>query len=530
VAWKRLKSELARQSWQLGVLAGLLTVTGCTSPYAARQESVLKPAVSLKPSSGAHPADSQPAINEAAPSPLVQVQHEEKASPPKPLPPAEEPIQDQLPIDLPTALRLAGANHLQIALAAERVRQAEARLQGARALWLPTLDAGIEYNRHEGQIQDTGGKVIDVRRSSLFVGGGPKLGTDSLNGGNNGPSRLALGLPLADALFAPLAERQNTRASAAAQAATFNDSLLEVAVAYLHLARAQGQVNINREAVKNAEELVRLIEARVRAGTAPPADELRARAELADRWRQVFRAQEAVQGASAELVRLLRLQPGTSLLPLEAQPVPVCLVDSGSRLPDLIAQGLTSRPELAAHQALVHAALERLRQEEWRPLIPNLQVGLSAGGFGGGPNSFFGNFGGRTDFDALVVWELKGLGFGNRALQRERASQQVEAALTAEQIRDTVAAEIVRAYYQVRLRQQQIEAARAQVEATAEALPLNFKGILGGQLRAIEAQQAIQALAAARNQYVATVIDYNRAQFQLLRALGRPAEAPLGES
>jgi outer membrane protein TolC len=435
VAWKRVKTELARQSWQVGVLTGLLWVVGCTSPYTARQESLLKPTVSLKPSSGALPADSRPATKEAAPSPLLQVQHEEKAPPPKPLPSAEEPIPEQLPIDLPTALRLAGANHLQIALAAERVREAQARLEGAKALWLPTLDAGVGYNSHAGQIQDTSGNVIDVRRSSLFVGGGPKLGGDSLNGGNNGPSRLALGLPLADALFAPLAERQRIRATAAAQAATFNDSLLEVAVTYLDLERAQGQVNIAREAVKNAEELVRLLEARVRAGTAPPADELRARGELADRRRQVFQAQEAAQDASAELVRVLRLQPGVSLLPLEAQPAPVCLVDSESRLPDLITQGLTSRPELAVHQALVQAALERLRQEQWRPLIPNLQAGLSAGGFGGGPNSFFGNFGGRTDFDALVVWELKGLGFGNRALQRERASQQVQAALTAGQTR-----------------------------------------------------------------------------------------------
>src|SRR5262249_20394245 len=152
-----------------------------------RQESLPRPAVCLKPSSGAL-ADSQPADKEPDASP-VQVQNEEKAPPPKPLPSAEEPIPDQLPIDLPTALRLAGANHLQVALAAARVRQAEARLQGAKALWLPTLDAGIEYNRHEGQIQDTGGHIIDVRRSSLFVGGGPKLGSDSLNGGNNGPSR-----------------------------------------------------------------------------------------------------------------------------------------------------------------------------------------------------------------------------------------------------------------------------------------------------------------------------------------------------
>jgi outer membrane protein TolC len=521
---REVKTGLACRSWRVGLVATLLSVVGCTSPYAARQDWVENTAVSLKPSSWTYPADSDSAAN----SPLVQVQHEEKAPLPKPVSPAEEPIPDRLPIDLPTALRLGGANHLQIALAAERVRQAEARLQGARALWLPTLDAGVGYNRHDGQIQDTSGHVIDVRRSSLFVGGGPKVGGDSLNGGNNGPSRLAVGLPLGDALFAPLAERQNARASAAAQAATFNDSLLEVAVAYLDVVRARGQVNINREAVKNAEELVRLVEARVRAGTAPPADELRARAELADRRRQVFQAQEAVQDASAELIRLLHLQPDTTVLPLEAQPVPLCLVDAESRLPDLLAQGLTSRPELTAHQALVQAALERLRQEQWRPLIPDLQVSLSAGGFGGGPASFFGNFAGRTDFDALVVWELRGLGFGNRALQRERASQQLQAALAAEQIRDKVAAEIVRAYYQVRLRQQQIEAAGAQVEATAEALPLNFKGILGGQLRAIEAQQAIQALAAARSQYITTVIDFDRAQFQLLRALGRPPEMPIG--
>jgi outer membrane protein TolC len=528
VAWKHLKTRLDRQSWQAALFSCLLWVSGCTSPYSTREEPLLaqpKPAAALKPLFEAASADYKTAAKKAGDSPIIQVRHEETAPPPKALPSSEEPFCDRLPIDLPTALRLAGANHLQIAVAAERVRQAQARLEGAKALWLPTLDAGVDYNRHEGQIQDTSGSVIDVTRSSLFVGGGPKLGTDSLNGGNNGPSRLSLGVPLADALFAPLVERQTIRATAAAQAATFNDSLLEVAVTYLDLLRAQGRVTVAREAVKNAEKLAQLEEARVAAGTDPPADELRARAELADRRRQVFQAQEAAQDASAELVRLLRLQPGVSLLPLEAQPVPVSLVDTESRLPDLIAQGLTSRPELAAHQALVQAALERLRQEQWRPFIPNLQVGLSAGGFGGGPNSFFGNVGGRTDFDALVVWELKGLGFGNRALQRERASQQVQAALTAEQIRDTVAAEIVRAYYQVRLRQQQIEEARAQVEATAEALPLNFQGILGGRLRAIEAQQAIQALAAARDQYIATVIDYNRAQFQLLRALGRPPEA-----
>jgi outer membrane protein TolC len=456
---------------------------------------------------------------------LQQIQHTEDAPPPTPLASGEHLPTEHHPIDLTTALRLAGANNWQIALASERVRQAQARLQGAEYQWLPSLNAGVGYNRHDGRIQDTRGEVLDTGRSALFVGGGPNLGPAPLTGPGGPPARLFLGLPLTDVLFAPLAERQQVRAANAVLAATFNDTLLQVALVYLDLVFAQGQVAVAEEAVKNAQELERLVESRVRAGTALRADGLRAQAELAERRRQQFQAEEAVRVASAELVRLLRLDPAVILFPLEDEPGPVHLVNTDAPLPALLAQGIASRPELAEHQALVKATLERLRQEQWRPWFPTLQVGLSAGGFGGGEDSFFGDFSDRADFDALLVWELRNFGFGNRALQRERASQYRQARQTAEQLRDTIAAQIARAYYQVQFRQRQIDASRTQVRAAAEAVPLNFKGILGGELRAIEGQQAVQALAFAQNQYLAAVIDYNRAQFQLLRALGQAPDS-----
>jgi outer membrane protein TolC len=414
---------------------------------------------------------------------------------------------------------------LQIALAAERIQQAQARLEGAEAQWLPSLNAGAGYNRHSGRVQDTRGEVVETERNALFVGGGPNLGPASLTGPAGPPARLFLGLPLADLFFGPLAERQQLQATNAALATTFNDTLLQVAQAYLDLVFAGSQVLIADEAVTNAQELLRLVESRVRAGTAPPADGLRAQAELAERQRQKFQSEEAVRVASAELVRLLRLEPTVVLFAVEGEPVPLRLVDGDASLPALLAQGIASRPELAEHRALVNATLERLRQEQWRPWFPTMQVGFSAGGFGGGEGSFVGNFGGRADLDALLVWELRNLGFGNRALQRERSSQHVQAHLAAEQIRDTIASQIARAYYQVQFRHRQIEAARTQVKAAAEAVPLNFKGITGGDLRAIEGQQAVQTLAFARSQYLAAVIDYNRAQFQLLRALGLPPNA-----
>ena len=65
-----------------------------------------------------------------------------------------------------------------------------------------------------------------------------------------------------------------------------------------------------------------------------------------------------------------------------------------------------------------------------------------------------------------------------------------------------------------------MEFAQQQVAVTADALPLNLKGIRDGVIRPIEAQQAIAGLAGARSLYLASVIDFNQAQLELTRALG----------
>ncbi len=107
------------------------------------------------------------------------------------------------PIDLLTAMRLAGANHLQIALATERIQEACARLEQAEFMWVPNLNLGIGYNRHDGPIQDTTGNVIDVSRQSLYFGGGAGVGDSPLSGGASGPARLFVDLSTADVFFCP---------------------------------------------------------------------------------------------------------------------------------------------------------------------------------------------------------------------------------------------------------------------------------------------------------------------------------------
>jgi outer membrane protein TolC len=102
--------------------------------------------------------------------------------------PAAEGQGRPLPINLPTALALTNANPLDIRIAQERLRTASAQLDRANVLWLPNVNAGVDYFRHDGQIQDIVGTVFTTSRSSLLLGVGPQAV-----------------FPISEALHAPLA-------------------------------------------------------------------------------------------------------------------------------------------------------------------------------------------------------------------------------------------------------------------------------------------------------------------------------------
>jgi len=264
--------------------------------------------------------------------------------------------------------------------------------------------------------------------------------------------------------------------------------------------------------------------------------------------RRLYLAQERWRVASAELVRLLRLDPVVLVEPLEPPQLQVALVDSSKRVDDLIPIGLTNRPELASQQALVEATLQLLRQEKLRPLVPSLLlrgastpvVGtLAAGVFGGGVNGGMGNFSMRQDWDVQLLWKLENLGFGNRALIRQRAAENKSALLDLFKTQDRVAAEVLQAYAQAEMAGARAKQAEREVKLARENMEQNLialanpvrKGDLVTMLvRPQEVVAAVQALGQAYADFFGAVADQNRAQFRLYRALGRPARLLLEEA
>src|SRR6516162_7868267 len=82
---------------------------------------------------------------------------------------AQEPPQapaaaSSYPIDLPTTLRLAGAQNLDVQLAHNAVDEAHANYASALERFLPTLAPSAAYLHHSGFDQNVNGSVIDVTR------------------------------------------------------------------------------------------------------------------------------------------------------------------------------------------------------------------------------------------------------------------------------------------------------------------------------------------------------------------------------
>lgn len=452
--------------------------------------------------------------------------------------PLEEPpglplIPEQVirPIDLPGALRLAGADDLDIAIARERVAQSLAELQQARVLWLPSLYIGPNWIRHDGQAQVVEGQVRTISKSSLFLGGTAAAGSGVSGpvpaGGPAQVSGLTSILRFSDAIFEPLAARQVMESRRAGIQTATNDALLGLAESYMDLQRAVGSLAIAREAAANAEALATLTASYARTGAGLDADYRRALTERDRQRKNVEQAVGELEVASAELIRRTRLDPRIVVAPVEPPETVLRLVSEGCPIDALIVTGLTSRPELAEAQALVQATLTRLKQAKLRPFIPSLALRYSGGGFGGGANGFFGDFNGRSDADVNLYWEIQNLGLADRAIAKQRAAQQRTANLELMKIQDRVASEVVRAEKgRIAASRQMNEAGRAVPEAQA-SLTLNFTNIrrgagLPGATRPIEVLQPIQALAQARADYLDAVLAYNRAQFRLYWALGRP--------
>ena len=428
----------------------------------------------------------------------------------------------QFPIDLPTALGMVGGEHPAIGFAQWRVQEAYAQLDRAEVLWLPSLQVGFSAHRHDGNYQASNGGIVDVNRNSFQYG----LGAGATGAGTTPRPGLVAQFHVADAVFQPDIAEKNAWARGHAADATFNKQLLDAALGYLTLLESEQDRRIIEETRDRTTDLAKLTSDFAATGQGLQSDADRMATELVLVKSRLAEVAERADIASARLSQTLSLDAGQRIVPLDPTVVPIDLVSSEYDKGTLISTGLANRPELMELQNLVSAACDEYERQRFAPLIPSVLLGFSTGGFGGGLGGDLGNIGSRYDFDAAMMWEVRNLGFGEKAARRETEARIEQAKFEKLRQLDQVASEVAEAHSQTVHRRHRIAITENAIQTAENSYNRNVSRIRDGLGLPIEALQSLRALEEARRAYLKAVIEYNQAQFRLQWALGWSLLAP----
>jgi outer membrane protein TolC len=409
-----------------------------------------------------------------------------------------------LTIDLPSALRLAGARNIDIQLAREKFAEAQGAEESAIERFFPWVGPGVTYRRHDNLIQNTEGLIEEVHKQSYAPGGTLTAQTD-----------------VGDAIFKSLEAHQLTKAARYGIGAQQQETILVAAHGYFDLAAAHEAVGVAREALRASTDYAAEIDRAVGAGIAFRGDALRVKVQQHRDQIALRRTEENARLASAKLVQILHLDPIVELMPRDASVVPLPIISTNESLGDLVAQALAARPETQQSAVQIHAAQQAKNGAIYGPLIPTVGGQGFFGGLGGGMGSQTGHFGESEDYVASISWRVGPGGlfdFGNIHAQQARLR---DAALTADKVIDQIANEVITSQTRVRSLADQIATAKQSLADAQEALRLGQERKEFGVGVVLETILAEQDLARAQNDYLSIVTDYNNAQYALLRALGR---------
>lgn len=407
------------------------------------------------------------------------------------------------PVDLPTALRLAHAENLDVQIAQKRLDEARANRDSSLWQFFPWLSPGISARRHEGRTQAVDGTLLDVDKQSIAPG-----------------ATVTAQLDLGDGIFKALAAKQLVNAASRGLEAQQQDTTLSAAQGYFELVKTKAMVEVVREALRTSEGYAAQLHAAVAAGVVFKGDELRVQTQ-SERYRVALRqSQEQQRIAAARLAQILHLDPTIELVPTDGELVPITLVETAGDIQALVRQALEARPELKQNQALIAAAREAKRGAVYGPLIPSLGVQAFLGDLGGGQGDATGNYGSSRDYYVGLSWRIGPGGLFDFSRIDAAQARVAAAELTALKTSDDVARQVVEGYTRVRSLSDQIAASRQSLSAATETLRLTRERKQLGVGIVLEDIQAQQELVRSRADYLTVIADFNKAQYVLSKVLG----------
>jgi outer membrane protein TolC len=296
---------------------------------------------------------------------------------------------------------------------------------------------------------------------------------------------------------------------------TFQDAhdlvVLAVGYTYLQAIADEARIETDEAQVKSAQALYDQATDQVTAGTSPDIDALRTKVELQTRQQELIQARNDFAIQKLTVARVIGLSPGqefdlTDNSPY--QPLEALTLDNALK------RAFTSRSDYRAAMSDFRAA-ELSRKAAKAGYFPSLSFGADIGVGGINPSS------------ATEVYELRGTltipiftggSVHGEVEQADARLEQVRERL--ENLRAQIESDVRTALLNLQSSSDRVNVARSNIDLADQTLVQSTDRFSAGVTDSVEVVQSQESVAAAHEQYISSLYNYNLAKISLIRALG----------
>ncbi len=287
--------------------------------------------------------------------------------------------------------------------------------------------------------------------------------------------------------------------------------VLAVGANYLLTIAQESRVTATEAELKTAQALFQLAEDQETAGLAPNIDTLRARVQLQAEREAVIQAQNDLEKQRIALARVIGLpvrQKFRLINRVPYHPLPEMELETA------YTRALQTRPDYQAALASLRAA-QLSREAAWKQRLPSIGLAGEYGVLGTTPDSMSPNWsaaatlripifqGGKVEADVRQA----------DAILKQRQAQ-------VDNLRGRIEQDVQDALLDLNAAAQQVEVAKLGLDLAQQALGQSQDRFAAGVTNNVEVIQAQQQLAAANEQYIASLYAHNIAKVLLARAIG----------
>lgn len=300
---------------------------------------------------------------------------------------------------------------------------------------------------------------------------------------------------------------------------TYKDArdLVVLAVGYNYLLAIADEASIQtaQAQVNTAQALYNQAEDQVQAGTSPAIDALRSHVELQTRQQQLIQAKNDFAIQKLTLARVIGLASGQQFDLTDKSPYQPF---EGVTLDEALKRAYASRSDYQAALAGVHAAeysVGAAKAERYPSLSFNADYGVA----GQHPSQSHGVMDVRATLNVPIF--TGGATHGDILQAQAQLDQSRE---RLDNLRAQIDQDVRTALFNLQSSSDQVNVAKSNIDLAQQTLSQSRDRFSAGVTDSVEVVQAEEQVAAANQQYISSLYNFNYAKIALARAMGAAEE------